>query len=1263
MDDTLLPPSPNWFQVSVLAVSNDGWMVYGGPTKSLCALQPLSAEDKTLIEGKRYKAHVLNRACGERIISVDISPEWPQTRTVLTGSASGAVKLWSLEPLLESKTFKLLLSHDVHRSDKEEIAGVGFSNETTAITVGGNGSIVKWNLVSNIVKTFHHIRQFRPICMSCSPHLPLHVAVGTKQGVVILLDLNGPGRIVYKVRGQDDEITNLSWCPKYDLSLKKTLNESEKRLSLKSRVLENESVNELEASGVGKNLPDDSFDESAATQEDELFDIYKDHEADEFGHKKYQPEDIYVKVASEDKEDDYLAECMKLKEEILKNKAESETAIQSLVDAIENTHVDSEKASTLTDTAQPDGSTSDKPGDNTEESDVDKKKTAKKTIEASEHVHKHLLATIGKHGSIRVWSKAGKLVGSCVVPSFPSKNQKVKLLPSYPTLLWYKPDLLIIADGKNQLLQCDPLKIDCKNKLDWGLVHGYHKRSIYSLSSNAPRVQTGSESDVDWVVYTNSQDRYIIQYSMHSKQKVAQHATSGGFVYTVASCPYDASKVAISIGDGCVRIWETSTLENDDMKLSPGHVSTYWQNVQGKVLTVAWHPTRENLVAFGTAESRIGLLDTSGKCEKAARTFIPALSGAIYSISWGEGNDLYACAGGDLIIYHANKPDEAPSPMSVVVEGKQMEVSFVRWLPHAMVCGSNTGCVAVLSPRAPYDVQAAHLAFSKMIHTVDWHPHQTSNSSEDSPYKNLIAVCSVEKHGKIVILEYTDKEDGSKQLQTYKTLEGHKMPVLQIMWNPHVEARLLSTCQDGTVRVWDVVTATCVSIFEGHTANTLGACWSAFPQLPTLVMSGGGDCTLRVWDAADYPAEEYKGHNLELIPKKINNKSSKNKKEKLKVALPEEEESTMTQVATRLTNRTNVPKGPKRFLLPILNKTLTPECELNIAKALFKEYLEKIPDAELDLNPEDEAQNDMEMIKIFGTVKDVNDLLDEQMECHLKTNHFESWIMLAVFRGHIDDMMQFASQRDILCPYLLSLAPCVSLKYWKDATQLYLAQIDRLVAKGEEHKLSENKNYGGYVFRKTATQLGAHDVKAAVQTLVDARLFQEAYILCRIRYMDSIAQETLWKWARDNLHDGLYIRAAICYVALGEIAQASAMLGKMNDEGSLNLAASMAKVVGQNLLADHIAEKRENIKSTAETEDTEEILEQLPSRIELLMKKSDNEINGGPKINGDSNVTNGHCSGLNGGAVANGHSAVANGGAYVANGDGAVASASQETKE
>lgn len=68
------------------------------------------------------------------------------------------------------------------------------------------------------------------------------------------------------------------------------------------------------------------------------------------------------------------------------------------------------------------------------------------------------------------------------------------------------------------------------------------------------------------------------------------------------------NRVAVSVGDGAVRVWDADTTDEDDTKLSPGIVTTYWQNVQGKVLSIAWHPTKENLLAFGTAESRVNKL-------------------------------------------------------------------------------------------------------------------------------------------------------------------------------------------------------------------------------------------------------------------------------------------------------------------------------------------------------------------------------------------------------------------------------------------------------------------------------------------------------------------------------------------------------------------------------------------------------------------------------------------------------------------------------
>lgn len=205
---------------------------------------------------------------------------------------------------------------------------------------------------------------------------------------------------------------NLSWCPQYEVFIKKTLKESRSRSNLTSRLTEikNEGLKEtnvLEQSGIGKNLPEDSFDESIL-EEDDMFDIYKDHESNEFGHKKYEPEDIFVKVKQEKEEElDYLAECLKLKQDILNRKNQTEPSIESLVDALDKTHVEganqseieqtvSESAQCHTPTAEAkveitksEANTSTAKCDNTDD---------QTPCEASAHIHKHLLASVGKYG-------------------------------------------------------------------------------------------------------------------------------------------------------------------------------------------------------------------------------------------------------------------------------------------------------------------------------------------------------------------------------------------------------------------------------------------------------------------------------------------------------------------------------------------------------------------------------------------------------------------------------------------------------------------------------------------------------------------------------------------------------------------------------------------------------------------------------------------------------------------------------------------------
>ncbi|XP_026745940.1 gem-associated protein 5-like [Trichoplusia ni] len=1253
MEETILLPSPSWFLVSNIAVSTDGWVIYGGPSKSLCVLEPIKSDDGIIEGNDKYRAHVVTRAHLEKIVSVDLSPEWLEKRNFISGSSDGLVKQWIVEKLKNKYRIKATHSHEVHQKNKEEIAGIGYSNETTAITVGTYGNIVKWNFTANLAKTYPNMmKNFKPTCMACSQHLPLHVAIGTKQGVIFVMDLTNNGKLIYKVRGQDDEVMNVSWCPKFEVSINKTLKESENRSFLTKRLeaIRNEGEKEsvLEQSGIGKNLPEDSFDESIV-EEDDTFDIYKDHEPDEFGHKKYVPEDVIVKVKEEKpKNDDFLAECLKLREEILKRKNQPEPSIESLVQALDETHVEGE-AAVETEVPEAEKAKEVEPSTSKKSSN----QNTKDLVESSPHMHRHLLATVGKYGGVRIWSKSGKLVATCAIPNN-AKTIKNKG-SNWPTLLWYRPNSLLVVDGKSQLLEMNPLQIDCKNKLEFRVVHSLHKRGMYCIASDAPRVfSSDTPTNGAWSVWSFSQDRNIIRYCMKTKKVVGIHATCGGFLYTVLPCPYDAEKIAVSVGDGAVRVCSLPWL---GARLQAGPVSSHWQHVQGKVLALAWHPTRENLLAFATAESRVGLIDTS-KPDKPARPLQTALNDGVYSLCWGEGMNLYANGGGKLVMYRADKPDEAPTAVPVSLEGECWQVFALSGGPRGLLCGSFVGGVALLTPLPPHTLVAAAFVFSKMIHSMEWHPQQTSSSSDESPYKDLIAACSLERDGAIAILEFGTKPDGTKQLTKWKTLLGHKGPVFQVAWNPHRDELLLSTSQDSSVRVWDISAGACVSIFGGHGQASLGAAWLAQPGAPALALSGGADACLRLWDARRHAADSYDDTKHEVHLKKKEKKAPVKKEAIKNEAEPASESGDMVAMSYETGNERVVSKVPKKFMLPLMFKQMNDPNQLPAPRKMLQLYLEKTEKAikkedgsknllvdensntntvdekgdriklegevdsdvlenkDLTVECTEENENssrkdeiDLDFLKVFGSIKEVNEFLDMEMKYHLATGSYEAWIMLSIFRGHIDNMIQFASQKDMLDPFLLSIAPCVSFKYWKDATQLYLAQIDRVVAMKEEEKLYEVRQYGGPVYRKVAVLLSIHDVKGAVAALVEAKFFKEGYILSRLRYMDSVAESILKEWAVDLAMSGRLTVAAICYIALNDLSQAAQVLSRSKYQEGLSLAADIAKAAGRNSFADHV-ESRKYLKAKLNADKTEEILKALPSKIELLMKE-------GKKQNGD----------------------------------------------
>ncbi|GCC37940.1 hypothetical protein chiPu_0016450 [Chiloscyllium punctatum] len=74
------------------------------------------------------------------------------------------------------------------------------------------GIVICWWYNRN--DTHHFFPEPRTIfCLSCSPHNENQVAVGYKDGMIVIIDINRKGEVIHRLRGHDGEIHFLSWCP------------------------------------------------------------------------------------------------------------------------------------------------------------------------------------------------------------------------------------------------------------------------------------------------------------------------------------------------------------------------------------------------------------------------------------------------------------------------------------------------------------------------------------------------------------------------------------------------------------------------------------------------------------------------------------------------------------------------------------------------------------------------------------------------------------------------------------------------------------------------------------------------------------------------------------------------------------------------------------------------------------------------------------------------------------------------------------------
>ncbi|GFS41313.1 gem-associated protein 5 [Trichonephila inaurata madagascariensis] len=284
-----------------------------------------------------------------------------------------------------------------------------------------------------------------------------------------------------------------------------------------------------------------------------------------------------------------------------------------------------------------------------------------------------------------------------------------------------------------------------------------------------------------------------------------------GFIYGLSFSSINPNLLAIGNGDGTLKIW------NAQAESAEKNMMGIYVHYRAKIMTAAWHPLYENIIAYGTDEGRVAIIDLFKK--KSIYTFETYHSGKVYTVCWGpfkqgkgpKENEyfVYSCGSGTIFInrlHYSKEPaydfdDFANLPSHL--ESNKKTYSEINWKPDFsyVLIGSYKGFIDLYNDELVflnrYNVEM------KSIECLTWHPERTYESPDRSPLEFWFAACGndadIYLFNSTKTLEQSQGEDDSKWES--KRLVGHKKRVVRVCWSQHNDGFLASSSRDGSVLV------------------------------------------------------------------------------------------------------------------------------------------------------------------------------------------------------------------------------------------------------------------------------------------------------------------------------------------------------------------------------------------------------------------------------------------------------------------------------
>lgn len=508
------------------------------------------------------------------------------------------------------------------------------------------------------------------------------------------------------------------------------------------------------------------------------------------------------------------------------------------------------------------------------------------------HFQKEVIITGSKDRSIKIWSTSGKCIRTYRLVSKSAKGRRIPEESSriFVALLWPtgSKSTFLSSSFNGDILLWDinndpkepPVSLG-SNDLD-----DNHSRLVFNLVCDA-----NSQN-----VFSFSMDRWIKCWNINKPLSPPEWSqpTLGGFVYAIAASPCNPSVIALGIGDGMIRLWNTQNPRD------PFDVKLLWQCVKEKVMSLSWHPSKEGLLGFGTEDGKVGLFDTLSMKQPIISTTYHLRP--VYSMSWGpsldstsDGDDelcLYTCGGdGKVYVHHlSRKNDSSAIELNQLLRNANAHVDFyttgrhseIAWKPDLTVLaiGNDNGLIQIFKYPDLMNIINVKV-HGKIINCLSWGV-KSEHDTVDTSYWMASGSNGFDVH--VSDLKEAMNQNVSSEAElpvlinnSFRHLSGHHSRVTSLSWSAKNPFLLASASYDGTAQVWNVLNEEPLANYRGHDGRLLCVSWNnvSTDNENGIIYSGGDDYAVHAWTMEK---QEHKFPPVQALTSYSNSKYNSKKK-------------------------------------------------------------------------------------------------------------------------------------------------------------------------------------------------------------------------------------------------------------------------------------------------------------------------------------------------------------------------------------------------